>query len=68
MKKMMHGENLFKILEEKYGVLVRGHSRDGVAEEMPEAYKDAAQVVNVMEDAGISDKVVRLKPLACIKG
>ncbi len=68
MKKMMQGENLFKILEEKYGVIVRGHSRDGVAEEMPEAYKDAAQVVNVMEDAGISDKVVRLKPLACIKG
>jgi tRNA-splicing ligase RtcB len=68
MKKMMGGRDLFKLLEEKYGVIVRGHSRDGVAEEMPDAYKDAAEVVNVMEHAGISDKVVRLKPLACIKG
>jgi tRNA-splicing ligase RtcB len=35
---------------------------------MPEAYKNVTDVVDVMERAGISDKVVRLKPIACIKG
>ncbi len=68
MKKMMAGQDLYKTMEQRYGVVVMGHSRDGVAEEMPEAYKDASEVVNVMERAGISDKVVRLKPLGCVKG
>jgi tRNA-splicing ligase RtcB len=39
-----------------------------VADEMPEAYKDASAVVDVTERAGLSDKVVRLRPIACIKG
>lgn len=68
MKRMVAGQDLYRIMEERYGVTVMGHSREGVAEEMPEAYKDAAQVVDVMERAGISDKVVRLRPLGCVKG
>jgi tRNA-splicing ligase RtcB len=39
-----------------------------VAEEMPEAYKDATLVVDVMQQAGVTDKVARLRPLGCIKG
>ncbi len=68
MKKRMAGRDLYREMRERHGVLVLGHSREGVAEEMPEAYKDVTQVVDVMERAGISDKVVRLRPLACIKG
>jgi tRNA-splicing ligase RtcB len=68
MKKMMAGQDLYEVMEKQYGVVVMGHSRDGVAEEMPQAYKDATKVVDVMERAGISDKVVRLKPIGCVKG
>jgi tRNA-splicing ligase RtcB (3'-phosphate/5'-hydroxy nucleic acid ligase) len=50
------------------GVTVRAHSRAGVAEEMPYAYKDVAEVVEVMEAAGITRRVARLKPFAVIKG
>lgn len=50
------------------GVTVRGHSRGGIAEEMPGAYKDVAEVVEVMEAAGVTRRVARLKPLAVIKG
>jgi tRNA-splicing ligase RtcB len=35
---------------------------------MPEAYKDASLVVDVMERAGVTDKVARLRPLGCVKG
>ncbi len=67
MKRMMQGRDLFRDLEAR-GVLVLAHGHDSVAEEMPEAYKDAGLVVDVMERAGVSDKVVRLRPVACIKG
>jgi len=50
------------------GVTIRAHSRGGIAEEMPEAYKDVADVVEVMEAAGVTKRVARLKPLAVIKG
>jgi tRNA-splicing ligase RtcB len=39
-----------------------------VAEEVPEAYKDVAGVVDVVDRAGIGRKVVRLKPLGVLKG
>ena len=39
-----------------------------VAEEMPEAYKDVADVVDVVAGAGISRKVAQLRPLGVIKG
>ena len=68
MKRRTAGRNLYKELEEGHGVLVMGHGRDSVAEEMPEAYKDASLVVDVMEQAGVTDKVVRLRPIGCIKG
>jgi tRNA-splicing ligase RtcB len=50
------------------GVIVRSHGRKTLAEEMPEAYKRVDQVVGVMDRAGISPKVVRLRPLAVVKG
>ena len=50
------------------GVTVRAQSRAGVAEEMPESYKDVADVVEVLEAARVTQKVARLKPFAVIKG
>jgi len=68
MKRQTAGRDLFKELRETHGVFVMAHGRASVAEEMPEAYKDATEVVDVVERAGISDVVVKLKPIGCIKG
>jgi tRNA-splicing ligase RtcB len=50
------------------GIIVRGASRGTLVEEIPEAYKDVSDVVNVVDQAGISKKVARLRPLGVIKG
>jgi tRNA-splicing ligase RtcB (3'-phosphate/5'-hydroxy nucleic acid ligase) len=39
-----------------------------VAEEMPEAYKDVAEVVDVVDRAGLSRRVARLRPMGVVKG
>ncbi len=53
---------------ERRGILVRGVSRKGLAEEMPEAYKDVDEVIRTVEGAGISKKVAKMEPLAVMKG
>lgn len=50
------------------GVFVRAASRATIVEEMPEAYKDVTDVVNVVAGAGISRKVAQHRPLAVVKG
>jgi tRNA-splicing ligase RtcB len=50
------------------GVRVMAGSLRTLAEEMPEAYKDVAEVVDACRRAGLARPVARLKPLACIKG
>jgi len=49
-------------------IVVMASGKKTLAEEMPEAYKDVSQIADVMEDAGISLKVARLRPLGVIKG
>jgi tRNA-splicing ligase RtcB (3'-phosphate/5'-hydroxy nucleic acid ligase) len=66
-KKSTYAQNAKEKLEQK-GVLVRSESRDGIVEEIPEAYKDVDAVVNVVHQAGISRRVARLKPIGVIKG
>lgn len=61
------GRSIARELEDR-GVLVRWTGRATLAEEMPEAYKDVSQVVEVVHGAGISRKVARLRPLAVVKG
>ncbi len=39
-----------------------------IAEEAPESYKDVSEVVDTCHDAGIARKVVRLRPIAVVKG
>jgi tRNA-splicing ligase RtcB len=53
---------------EREGVLVRGTSWRGLAEEKPEAYKDIDAVTDVTERAGLARRVVRLVPLGVVKG
>jgi len=66
-KKDARGHDVFAELA-ALGVMVRAQNRAGVAEEMPAAYKDVAEVVEVMEAAGVTKRVARLKPFAVIKG
>jgi len=66
-KKASKGRAINRELEDK-GILVRWTGRSTLAEEMPEAYKDVSQVVEVVHNAGISKKVARLRPIAVVKG
>jgi tRNA-splicing ligase RtcB len=66
-KKESRGRNLEAELAER-GVTVRYEGRGTLAEEMPHAYKDVADVVEVMEHAGVSRRVARFRPFAVIKG
>ena len=50
------------------GVIVRSETRNGILEEVPEAYKDVDEVIEVVERAGLARKVARLLPLICVKG
>jgi tRNA-splicing ligase RtcB (3'-phosphate/5'-hydroxy nucleic acid ligase) len=65
--KMARGRRIGDELRQR-GVLARATGRDALAEEMPEAYKDVQDVVDVVHRLGISTRVVRLRPLAVIKG
>jgi tRNA-splicing ligase RtcB len=53
---------------EQNGILVRSESRDGILEELPEAYKDVDEVIEVVHNAGLAKKVARLRPMGVIKG
>ncbi|MBV8846348.1 MAG: RtcB family protein, partial [Bryobacterales bacterium] len=53
---------------EKQGIIVRSETRDGILEEIPEAYKDVDEVIDVVHRAGLAYKVARLRPLGVIKG
>lgn len=66
-KKQAETMDMFKTLE-KYGVIVKAKGMRTIAEEMPHAYKDVAEVVDIVDRAGISKKVAQLKPLVVVKG
>jgi tRNA-splicing ligase RtcB len=52
----------------KMGIIAEAGSTKGLVEEAPEAYKDIDAVVDVVQHAGIAKKVVRLRPVAVVKG
>ncbi len=66
-KKRSKGRSIGRELEDR-GIFVRWTGRWTMAEEMPEAYKDVSEVVDVVDGAGISKKVARLRPVAVVKG
>lgn len=61
------GRAIIRELEDQ-GITVRSAGKTTVREEIPEAYKDVSQVVDVVSGAGISKKVARLRPMGVIKG
>jgi len=66
-KKGRNAAEVKKQLEEQ-GIFVRSETRDGILEEIPEAYKDVDEVIEVVHSAGLARKVARLRPLGVIKG
>jgi len=65
--KSAKGRSISKDMEAR-GVVVKAASRETLAEEAPEAYKDVSKVVNVVHNAGISRLVAKIVPLGSIKG
>ncbi len=61
------GQEVVNQLKQK-GIIIKCRSMRGIAEEAPLAYKDVDSVVEVVHSAGLSKKVVKLVPLAVIKG
>jgi tRNA-splicing ligase RtcB len=53
---------------EEAGILVRSETRDGILEELPQAYKNVDEVIEVVHCAGLARKVARLRPMGVIKG
>jgi tRNA-splicing ligase RtcB len=53
---------------EAAGIVARSETRDGILEEIPDAYKDVDEVIGVVHGAGLARKVARLRPMGVIKG
>jgi len=66
-KKQWHGRDVVRDLEGR-GILIRGHSYSGIAEEAPGSYKDVSEVVETAHHANLARKVARVRPIACVKG
>jgi tRNA-splicing ligase RtcB len=66
-KRASKGRAIHRELEDK-GIHVRWSGRSTLKEEMPDAYKDIAEVVDAVAGAGISKMVARLKPIGVVKG
>jgi tRNA-splicing ligase RtcB (3'-phosphate/5'-hydroxy nucleic acid ligase) len=66
-KKGVTAKEIQKELESR-GIIVESLTREGLTEEKPEAYKDIESVVDVVDNAGLAARVVRLRPIGVIKG
>jgi tRNA-splicing ligase RtcB len=65
--KAAKGRSITREMENR-GIYVRASGRETLVEEMPDAYKDVSQVVEIVQNAGIGKKVVKLRPLGVMKG
>eukprot|EP00960_Hanusia_phi_P036341 752276-Hanusia_phi.AAC.2 len=59
-------QDVLQVLQDK-GIAIRVASPKLVMEEAPESYKDVTQVVDTCHAAGISKKVVKLRPVRVSK-
>ena len=66
-KRRVRGDQLQREMEGR-GIYVRAVSMPGLAEEAGLAYKNISEVIEAVHKAGISKKVVGLKPIGNIKG
>ena len=64
------GRDVKRVVEDlrQAGIIVRSESKKGILEEVPEAYKDVDEVIEVVHNAGLAKKVARLRPMGVIKG
>jgi tRNA-splicing ligase RtcB len=65
--KSCRGRSIAREMAER-GIIVMASGRGTLQEEIPEAYKDLDEVVEVVHRACLSTKVARLSTLGCIKG
>ncbi|MCX6090501.1 MAG: RtcB family protein [Candidatus Atribacteria bacterium] len=61
------GRNIVQEMREK-GILVMAESTATLREEISEAYKDVGEVIEVVENAGLAQRVAYAKPMAVMKG
>ncbi len=65
--RLTRGRNIKQELAEK-GIIVHWRGRHTLQEEVSEAYKDVNEVVHVVQGAGLSKKVAKLRPWVVVKG
>ncbi|MBU0683120.1 MAG: RtcB family protein [Candidatus Omnitrophica bacterium] len=66
-KKMTRSREISQELADK-GIIVRCTGRETLNEEVSDAYKNVTDVVNIVQGAGISIKIAKLRPIGVIKG
>merc|ERR1712038_1899812 len=66
-RKRLNQKDVLQQLKDK-NISIRVSNPKLVTEEAPESYKDVCDVVDACHEAGISRKVVKLRPIAVIKG
>jgi len=66
-KKVIEGQKLKRDLEFQ-GIFVETGNIKNLGEESSEAYKDIDEVVDVINQAGLAHKVLKLMPLGVVKG
>ena len=65
--KRFKSNDVLERLEQK-GIIVLAKNKRTIVEEVPDAYKDVEEVVNVVDQCRLVKKVARFKPIAVIKG
>lgn len=66
-RKIADKETLYKDLKKK-GIILKASSWRSVAEEIPEAYKDIDEIIKVVTESNLAEKVAKLVPVAVMKG
>jgi tRNA-splicing ligase RtcB len=66
-KKQISGQQVVDTLQKK-GIIIRSGNIRNLSEEASIAYKDVADVIDVVHEAGISKKILKLTPIGVIKG
>lgn len=66
-RRKLNYEDVLESLQRK-GISIRVASPKLVTEEAPDSYKDVTEVVDTCHEAGISNKCLKLRPVAVIKG
>lgn len=66
-KRQVRGDELRRAMADR-GIIVKAVSLSGLAEEAGLAYKNISEVVETVDQAGITTKVAALRPIGNIKG